>query len=44
MVGKYFRLVLERKVFLFLDIKGSTNLVEELGPAGTSIDIRCDIG
>lgn len=32
LIGKYHRPVWERKVFLFLDIKGSTNLVDSLGP------------
>jgi len=32
LIGKYHRPVWERKVFLFLDIKGSTNLVDALGP------------
>ena len=32
MIGKYHRPVWERKVFMFLDIKGSTNLVDSLGP------------
>jgi len=35
MVGKYHRPVLERRIFLFLDIKGSTALVERLGPIET---------
>ena len=30
--GRYYRPVLERKVFLFLDMKGSTEIVERLGP------------
>jgi class 3 adenylate cyclase len=32
LIGKYHRPVWERKVFMFLDIKGSTNLVDTLGP------------
>ncbi len=32
MIGKYHRPVWEQKVFMFLDIKGSTNLVDSLGP------------
>jgi len=40
MIGKYHRPVLERRIFLFLDIKGSTALVERLGP----IDARALIG
>ncbi len=35
MIGKYHRPVLERRIFLFLDIKGSTALVERLGPIKT---------
>lgn len=35
MIGKYFRPLVERKVFLFLDIKGSTGLVEKLGALKT---------
>ncbi len=35
MIGKYHRPVLERRIFLFLDIKGSTALVERLGPINT---------
>ena len=35
MTGKYHRPVLERKIFMFLDIKGSTSLVEKLGPVET---------
>jgi class 3 adenylate cyclase len=31
-IGRYHRPVLERKVFLFLDMKGSTQVVERLGP------------
>ena len=34
-IGKYHRPVLESKLFLFLDIKGSTALVEALGPTET---------
>ena len=34
MIGRYHRPVVERRVFLFLDIKGSTGLVERLGPKG----------
>ncbi len=34
MFGKYHRPAMEKKVFLFLDIKGSTQLVERLGPIG----------
>ena len=40
MIGKYHRPVLERRIFLFLDIKGSTALVERLGP----IEARALIG
>jgi class 3 adenylate cyclase len=32
MIGKYHRPVMEQRIFLFLDIKGSTALVERLGP------------
>lgn len=32
MVGTYFRPVSENRIFLFLDIKGSTSIVERLGP------------
>jgi class 3 adenylate cyclase len=35
MIGKYHRPVLERRIFLFLDIKDSTALVERLGPIAT---------
>jgi len=35
MIGKYHRPVSERRIFLFLDIKGSTALVERLGPIET---------
>jgi class 3 adenylate cyclase len=35
MIGKYHRPVLEQRIFLFLDIKGSTALVERLGPIET---------
>lgn len=35
MIGKYHRPVLERRISLFLDIKGSTALVERLGPIKT---------
>ncbi len=31
LIGKYHRPVVEKKVFLFLDMKGSTNLVDRLG-------------
>jgi adenylate cyclase len=31
-IGRYHRPVLERKVFLFLDMKGSTQIVERIGP------------
>lgn len=31
-VGRYHRPVLEQKIFLFLDMKGSTEIVERLGP------------
>jgi class 3 adenylate cyclase len=34
-IGKYHRPVLEQKLFMFLDIKGSTGLVEKLGPVET---------
>lgn len=40
MVGKYHRPVLENRIFLFLDIKGSTKMVEKLGP----IEARALIG
>ena len=40
MIGKYHRPVLERRIFLFLDIRGSTALVERLGP----IEARALIG
>jgi len=32
MTGKYYRPILEQRIFLFLDINGSTALVERLGP------------
>ena len=32
LMGKYHRPVWERKIFMFLDIKGSTDLVDSLGP------------
>ena len=35
MIGTYYRPVLENRIFLFLDIKGSTALVERLGPIET---------
>ena len=35
MLGTYYRPVLEKRIFLFLDIKGSTALVERLGPIQT---------
>jgi adenylate cyclase len=35
LIGKYHRPVLEKRIFLFLDIKGSTALVERLGPVET---------
>ena len=35
MIGRYHRPLIEQKVFLFLDIKGSTALVERLGPVKT---------
>jgi class 3 adenylate cyclase len=34
-IGKYHRPVLEQKIFMFLDLKGSTSLVEKLGPVET---------
>lgn len=40
MVGKYHRPVMEKRIFLFLDIKGSTALVERLGP----VEARALIG
>ena len=40
LIGKYYRPVLERRIFLFLDIKGSTALVERLGP----VEARALIG
>lgn len=40
MTGKYHRPVSEQRIFLFLDIKGSTALVERLGP----IEARALIG
>jgi adenylate cyclase len=36
LVGKYHRPIRERKIFLFLDINGSTKLVESLGPEKTN--------
>jgi class 3 adenylate cyclase len=35
LTGKYYRPVLEQRIFLFLDIKGSTALVKRLGPIET---------
>ncbi len=35
MTGKYYRPVLEHRIYLFLDINGSTAIVEELGPLRT---------
>ncbi len=35
MIGKYHSPVMEERIFLFLDIKGSTALVERLGPVET---------
>lgn len=35
MIGTYHRPVLEQRLFLFLDIQGSTALVERLGPIAT---------
>jgi len=32
LIGKYHRPILEHRIFLFLDMKGSTALVERLGP------------
>lgn len=32
LIGRYMRPIIERKVMLFLDLKGSTAAVEELGP------------
>lgn len=32
LIGRYMRPIIERKVLLFLDMKGSTAVVEELGP------------
>jgi adenylate cyclase len=32
LIGKYHRPILERKVFMFLDIVGSTEIVDSLGP------------
>lgn len=40
MTGKYFRPVIEKRIFLFLDIIASTELVERLGP----IEARLMIG
>lgn len=37
LVGKYHRPVWERKVFMFLDIAGSTQLVDLLGPEKTNL-------
>jgi class 3 adenylate cyclase len=37
LVGKYHRPVWERKVFMFLDINGSTKLVDALGPEKTNL-------
>lgn len=34
MIGRYHRPVAERKIFLFVDLKGSTRLARELGDAG----------
>lgn len=36
LVGKYHRPTRERKIFLFLDINGSTKIVESLGPEKTN--------
>lgn len=36
LVGKYHRPTWERKIFLFLDINGSTKIVESLGPEKTN--------
>ncbi len=40
MIGKYHSPVMERRIFVFLDIKGSTALVERLGP----VEARALIG
>jgi hypothetical protein len=37
LIGKYFRPVWERKFFMFLDINGSTKLVESLGPEKSNL-------
>jgi class 3 adenylate cyclase len=37
LVGKYHRPVWERKIFMFLDINGSTKLVDSLGPEKTNL-------
>ncbi len=37
LVGKYHRPVWERKIFMFLDIDGSTKLVDALGPEKTNL-------
>jgi class 3 adenylate cyclase len=37
LVGKYHRPVWERKIFMFLDINGSTKLVDALGPEKTNL-------
>jgi len=37
LIGKYHRPVWERKVFMFLDINGSTKLVDALGPEKTNL-------
>jgi len=37
LVGKYHRPVWEQKFFMFLDIKGSTDLVDALGPEKTKL-------
>lgn len=39
MTGKYFRPVIERRIFLFLDLVSSTELVERLGPIETRLMI-----
>lgn len=37
LVGKYHRPIWEQKFFMFLDIKGSTNIVDALGPEKTKL-------
>jgi adenylate cyclase len=37
LIGKYYRPLWERKVFMFLDINGSTKLVDALGPEKSNL-------